>query len=388
MGSDDLQNETVIGSVNTFGNETTVHGVRYMIARGHFLFRLCWLAIIVLAFVLFVIQAFNVYGDYASSPYSTKIDIVQQTFKAFPAVTVCNANRIRRSMLYDTNYEGLIDIDDNNRSESEVEDGEAERSEDIWRKVNGLYDWWGFYSASVADDFSDLINVVNPSQEQLMGYGHQLEKFLIQCTYDQQPCNMSSDFRVWQSRYYGNCFTFNFGMMETAEAITTSKTGALNGLHLTLWVEEDEYMGLLSPSRGAKVTIHPQNTLPFPEDEGINVGTGMATSIGIREEVIERISGMTNCVEEDGAGTNFTVTRTNTIYTVAYCLKLCFQQSLINICGCVDGILLDYTHCDVLNSTQRACVSMVHQLYINNGVCTVIAHSHARKGTSRKQYHL
>lgn len=112
MSSDDLPEKTVIGSVNTFGNETTVHGVRYMIARGHFLFRLCWLAIIVLAFTLFVIQAFNVYGDYASSPYSTKINIVQQTFKAFPAVTVCNANRIRRSMLYDTNYEVLIDIDE------------------------------------------------------------------------------------------------------------------------------------------------------------------------------------------------------------------------------------------------------------------------------------
>lgn len=71
------------------------------------------------------------------------------------------------------------------------------------------------------------------------------------------------------------------------------------------------------------------------------------------QEVIERTSGMTNCVEEDGAGTNFTVTSTNTIYTVAYCLKLCYQQSLINMCGCVDGILLNHTHCDVLNTTQR-----------------------------------
>nr|XP_054755597.1 amiloride-sensitive sodium channel subunit gamma-like [Lytechinus pictus] len=246
--------------------------------------------------------------------------------------------------------------------EREVEEREGE----IWSKVDGQYDWMGFYTASQADDFSDLINVVNPTKEELTGYGHQLERFLIQCTYDQQPCNASSKFEVWQNRYYGNCFTFNFGT--NGDLISTSKTGALNGLHLTLWVEDDEYMGFLSPYRGAKVTIHPQNILPLPEDEGINVATGMATSIGLREEVVKRLHEMTSCVEENGEGTNFTVRNNSSSYTVAYCLKLCFQQSLINRCGCVDGILLNYTHCDVLNTTQRNCLSNVHELYINNNL--------------------
>ncbi|XP_041464805.1 amiloride-sensitive sodium channel subunit alpha-like isoform X1 [Lytechinus variegatus] len=376
--SSDNDDDTVGEAVYDFGKDTTVHGVRYMIARGHFLFRLCWLAIVIFAFVLFGIQAANVYSDYSASPYSTKIDIIQTTFKAFPAVTVCNVNRIRRSRLYDTNYEGLIEVDDIfiseyledeesvNKTESVNEPEAEERENGLWSKVDDQYDWMGFYAASQADDFSDLINVVNPTKEELTGYGHQLERFIVQCTYDQQPCNASSKFEVLQSRYYGNCFTFNFG--RNGDLISTSKTGALNGLHLTLWIEDDEYMGLLSPYRGAKVTIHPQNILPLPEDEGINVATGMATSIGIREEVVERLPEMTSCVEDNGEGTNFTVRNNSSSYTVAYCLKLCFQQSLINRCGCVDGILLNYTHCDVLNTTQRNCLFNVQELYINNNL--------------------
>nr|XP_054755602.1 acid-sensing ion channel 1C-like [Lytechinus pictus] len=105
-------NETITRAAHEFGDETTLHGLRYLIGRGHLLFRLCWLAILILAFVLLVIQAMIVYEDFQSSPYSTKIDIVSEMTKTFPAVTVCNDNKMRRSRLYNTKYQGLIDIDD------------------------------------------------------------------------------------------------------------------------------------------------------------------------------------------------------------------------------------------------------------------------------------
>lgn len=112
----ELDDDTVVGAVRVFSNETTLHGLRYLIGRGHLLIRLCWLAIVVLAFALLVMQAQIVYQDFQSSPYSTKIDIVSKVVKTFPAVTVCNDNKIRRSQLYNTKYEGLIDIDDGGRS--------------------------------------------------------------------------------------------------------------------------------------------------------------------------------------------------------------------------------------------------------------------------------
>ena len=44
-----------------------------------------------------------------------------------------------------------------------------------------------------------------------------------------------------------------------------------------------EYVGILSPEAGARVSIHPHNVPPFPEDDGITVAPGMSTNIGLRQ---------------------------------------------------------------------------------------------------------
>ncbi|XP_041464799.1 amiloride-sensitive sodium channel subunit alpha-like isoform X1 [Lytechinus variegatus] len=356
-------NETITRAAHEFGDETTLHGLRYLIVRGHLLFRLCWLAILILAFALLVIQAKIVYEDFQSSPYSTKMDIVPEMTKTFPAVTVCNDNKIRRSRLYNTKYQGLIDIDDGEVSVNETGSTTDRESDNVWASVTGDYDWQGFYSASMADDFSDFINVVSPSRAELSDYGHTLEDFVIQCTYNQRTCNLSTDFTVLQNRHYGNCFTFNFGREENSTLKMTTKTGALSGLHLSLMVEEDEYMGLLAPIRGAKIVIHAPHITPFPEDDGISLETGSAFSIGIREEVIQRLPKFSDCIDED---TDFINSSYSGFYSVRCCFKACYQQSLFNECGCVDDILLDYRQCRVTSKREMLCKSEVESRYIND----------------------
>ncbi len=49
--------------------------------------------------------------DYFSWPYNTKIDVITKARVDFPAVTICNLNRVRRSKLLDTRYEGIVDVD-------------------------------------------------------------------------------------------------------------------------------------------------------------------------------------------------------------------------------------------------------------------------------------
>ena len=55
------------------------------------------------------------------------------------------------------------------------------------------------------------------------------------------------------------------------------------GLHLTLFTEQPEYIGILSPESGVRVSVHGADEEPFPEDLGVTVPTGQATSIGIRQ---------------------------------------------------------------------------------------------------------
>jgi Amiloride-sensitive sodium channel len=53
------------------------------------------------------------------------------------------------------------------------------------------------------------------------------------------------------------------------------------GLRLTLNIEHDDYLGLFSHKAGVRVTIHPFDVTPFPEDFGLNAMPGCETEIGV-----------------------------------------------------------------------------------------------------------
>ena len=60
---------------------------------------------------------------------------------------------------------------------------------------------------------------------------------------------------------YGNCFTFNApigndGNFNESQIVRTGRTGGDYGLKLTLFVDSDDYLGLLGQNTGVKVVIH------------------------------------------------------------------------------------------------------------------------------------
>ena len=55
------------------------------------------------------------------------------------------------------------------------------------------------------------------------------------------------------------------------------------GLKVTVNVGQDEYTDLLGEEAGARVVVHPQNRIPFPEDEGFVAKPGKLTSVGLRK---------------------------------------------------------------------------------------------------------
>jgi len=52
---------------------------------------------------------------------------------------------------------------------------------------------------------------------------------------------------------------------------------------MTLNVNQNEYMTQAGDTAGVVVVIRPQNQMPFPEDDGIIVSPGHATSIAISQ---------------------------------------------------------------------------------------------------------
>ena len=55
------------------------------------------------------------------------------------------------------------------------------------------------------------------------------------------------------------------------------------GLHLTLFIEQPEYLGIFSPETGARISIQDPSIQPTPQEIGITATTGMATSIGVKQ---------------------------------------------------------------------------------------------------------
>ncbi|XP_071490072.1 epithelial sodium channel subunit alpha-like [Diadema antillarum] len=237
-----------------------------------------------------------------------------------------------------------------------------------WQGVQGSNDWPAIVEQSRDPDFYDVRSLLNPSLEELREYGHQPEDLILQCSFDRRNCSYKN-FTMWQHGDYGNCFTFNGANPADKAKVAryTGRTGAQYGLHLTLFVEQPEYVGLLSTDSGVKVSIHPPTVQPFPEDDGITVSTGQKTSISLREVNVTRLGGRYGVpCTRDGTNTNFTE-MAEFSYSNRACYKMCLQKALLDRCKCITDIrLINTTQCTSLNSTQERCLQLVLYLYETN----------------------
>ncbi len=48
-------------------------------------------------------------------------------------------------------------------------------------------------------------------------------------------------------------------------------------------IDQSDYIGDLAEAAGVRVVVHPQRSMPFPEDEGISVSPGEMTYVGITQ---------------------------------------------------------------------------------------------------------
>lgn len=60
---------------------------------------------------------------------------------------------------------------------------------------------------------------------------------------------------------------------------------SIEGLNLEINIEQDEYIGPLTPEAGIRVDISPQGAMPFPLDKGVSLAPGYATMIGMRKVI-------------------------------------------------------------------------------------------------------
>ena len=51
---------------------------------------------------------------------------------------------------------------------------------------------------------------------------------------------------------------------------------------MRLFVQQLEYLTSVSDSAGLRLVVHDQRSMPFPEDDGISIGPGTNTFVGVQ----------------------------------------------------------------------------------------------------------
>ncbi|XP_077862769.1 uncharacterized protein LOC144344827 [Saccoglossus kowalevskii] len=217
-------------------------------------------------------------------------------------------------------------------------------------------DWPGFIAYSSSPDYSDLAYVLKLRTDEMHKLGHQLNDFVLHCTFDSVKCDMEKDFLTFYDDRYGNCFQYNYKHDHDSEQLLSTKTGPRYGLKLTLFTEQDEYISVYGHDSGARVVIHPSYMRAMPWSEGFTIAPGKIAFIGIKETRVDRQPApygecATNIYQETVYGK---------YYKESTCEESCIQDRMMEYCGCVDTMLRNATRCMLLNRTQDTCRQLIY----------------------------
>ncbi|XP_028666006.2 amiloride-sensitive sodium channel subunit alpha-like isoform X1 [Erpetoichthys calabaricus] len=156
-----------------------------------------------------------------------------------------------------------------------------------------------------------------------------INNFVFACSFNGAVCS-KGNYTTFHHPMYGNCYTFN--SWEDGHEWSVSTPGVESGLSLLLRTEQNDFIPLLSTVAGARVMVHSQNHPVFMEDGGFDIKPGVETSIGLRQEVFQRLGGeYGDCLD----GTDLDIENLyESSYTQQACIRSCFQLIMVKRCGC------------------------------------------------------
>ncbi|XP_041368150.1 degenerin-like protein asic-1 [Gigantopelta aegis] len=209
----------------------------------------------------------------------------------------------------------------------------------------------GYRAAMKYASFSQLF-----SQSVVMAGGHSIMDFIVSCKMGGFMCS-PMNFTQFLNHKYGNCFTFNGP--DNLVNLSTRFAGPIYGLSLEMYIEQKEYIGSLTQAAGVRVLIHPRNSMPFPEDQGISIPPGYETYVGIRMVDIGRLPEPHGTCASEGTEPDLYMTYQNTTYSKLSCMKSCYQRIILENCGCAVPFfyVVNWTNgCNMSDPETEMCV--------------------------------
>lgn len=175
---------------NSFVESTTLHGMLYVFTGQTLVRRILWAVFLLSAISWFSFQSSKLLRKYFSYPVTTKVYLEYEGSPEFPAVTICNFNMVKRSVVMAKGYDELFS-----------------QLEEILL---------GSGTENVSIDFSKYSDF--NSTEFILMAGHQIEETLLGCIWGGKMC----DYRSFTPALtdMGLCFTFNSGTFLRRKILT------------------------------------------------------------------------------------------------------------------------------------------------------------------------
>ena len=168
---------------NNFVEATTLHGLQYVFTGRTLVRRSLWALFLVAAMVWFCFQSSKLLRKFLCHNVTTKVSLEYEDSPEFPAVTICNFNMFRKSVVMAKGYDELLTK--------------------FQRKSFGL---------SAEDDTIDLskYNDFNFTNFHFIA-GHQINETLKGCVWSGTLCDYRNFTPVLTEM--GLCYTFNSGRL-------------------------------------------------------------------------------------------------------------------------------------------------------------------------------
>ena len=239
------------------------------------------------------------------------------------------------------------------------------------------YNWYNLYRKSIMPDYSDMREFIRLHPAEILGNGHQKEDFIIQCVFDKQLCS-SANFHIFQSPKYGNCFSFNSVGVTSKPALTTTKVGSKYGLKLTLFLDKDEYIGVIGQKSGAKLSLHGSKESPSLDTKGVFLSAGTATALSLKYEEIEREKyPFSSCAQTWPSFLELSDKYKKLNYNKDKCKYFCIQRKVALSCDCGDTFEWDFSAnmaiqnktsflCDIWDPHIKECLDYVYSNFTND----------------------
>ena len=375
-------------SVESFANETSMHGASKIILNKSRIGRWIWLLTFFGAWTMFAIQICSVIQNYFA--YQTKVNIeVGYGGVPFPDVTICsnrgwdfyetykiaaddkfgshaffhlwssrmhnitlyNKSRINEmrsafdSVLYnsesDENFEELIDKIAFNSSQSvkfmseihaalELKDATSVYPSEITFHFNKFRTSHRSYAMSVFD--FDIVTISK-------------EEFIVDCTYNRKKCEDIGLLAQFSHPYHTRCFTYSTNTSRLVQgvdhgwsSILMSGDGMLRSIHDKSPIPMHGLYDMgnaIAGKSGARVVLHPPGTRPSPVGKGFDVPPGHAVSLGITPKTTTRLGPpYGNCITYPL--NEFALRGAE---NQEDCLLMCAQLNTIKLCKCFDSNL-------------------------------------------------